>query len=938
MDPFDTSTPEGGAREVPPLLVFDTELALSGEAVPERLVALPDRIVVYGGPEPRQPLRVWPRTSVEAVRLETSVGSCYLQLRCGEHWQDIVRCAGGGGDFHRAIVEQLNAWRRGELRGPLDGAADRPLPGSAGQRRPNWQAVKRIGKLLYPFRGVAVLLFGLSLCTVVIELAPPILTRFLVDDVLQIDRPRGALHESLLLLLAIVLGLLFFRITVTLVALWKARISSRVGTAITASLRDELVRKLNDLPLSFHDRNQVGVLMSRVSYDTETFHTLVHHMTGGLLLQMMQLVGIGVMLFYLNAKLALITMLPMPFILIASAYFTRYLNPRHHHYWEAVGKQASALSGMLSGIRVVKAFVQEDREVKRFWDFSMRLRDSRQTVDYSTSSFTALMGFLFALGGLAVWYIGGRAVLEDQMTLGSLMAFFGYLAMFYSPLTSISESTTWFSNLFTASQRITELLDMPGETDNASALPSARPMEGRVEFDNVSFSYHNDQPVLRNLTLTIEPGERVGIVGRSGSGKSTLVNLIAGLYRVDSGRILVDGVDIREMNSRQLRRHIGMVLQEPFLFRGSVAVNMAYGSTEATPEQILRAARYADAHDFVMRMPFAYDTQLGEGGSGLSGGERQRLSIARAMVFDPKILILDEATASVDAESERSIREAVWRFSRRRTTVSIAHRLSTLRGVDRIVVLDQGRLLEQGTPEELLAQDGLYSRLVKIQMNTRQNREQFAAFVGAAAGSGEGGFDPSLFDGSEGAEDSLFDAEDDEDAGDVDDVFGELQWLDPASTEIRPADREEICVMRDGQTFEGVHALRTFPARHPLEYISLRRRDADGRDRELGLIRDLVDWPPAAQQAVRRSLDRRYLLRPIREIKQVHTDRLGLAFLVMTDGGLVRFSLDRPAENAVPFGPNGLLLLDRTGTFYVIPDRKALPARQQQLLELYCAE
>ena len=249
----------------------------------------------------------------------------------------------------------------------------------------------------------------------------------------------------------------------------------------------------------------------------------------------------------------------------------------------------------------------------------------------------------------------------------------------------------------------------------------------------MSFGYDRSRPVLEDISFTIEPGEMVGVVGRSGSGKSTLVSLIGRLYQCDAGQIRIDGIDVRQANPRQLRRQIGMVPQEPFLFRGSVAANITYGNGQATPEQVLLAARNADSHEFIMRMPFAYETQLGEGGSGLSGGERQRLSIARALLFDPAILILDEATASVDAESERAICQAIRRWARRRTTIVIAHRLSTLQGADRLLVFDQGRLVEQGTPAELLDQGGLYSTLASIQYNLSESRRRFESAAGGDA-------------------------------------------------------------------------------------------------------------------------------------------------------------------------------------------------------------
>ena len=520
---------------------------------------------------------------------------------------------------------------------------------------------------------------------------------------------------------------------------WKGWVSSRVGTTLTSDLRKELVAKLNELPLAFYDRNQAGVLMSQVAYDTETLHTLVYHMTSGFLMQSLQLAGIGVMLLCLNAKLALVTLLPMPLIVAGSWYFTRYLQPRHQHYWAAVGKQASALMGMLAGIRVVKAFVQEDREIRRFAASSRRLRNSRLTVDNAAVTFTAAMGLLFALGGLVVWYLGGRDVLFGSMKFGSLMAFIAFLAMFYAPLTTIAESTTWFASFYSTSRRICALLDVPSESEPAQPTVPLDRFQGSVEFQHVSFAYDRGRPVLEDVSFAIEPGEMVGVVGRSGSGKSTLVSLIGRLYECNAGQIRIDGIDVRQADPRQLRRQIGMVPQEPFLFRGLVAANITYGNELATPEQILLAARNADSHEFIMRMPFAYETQLGEGGSGLSGGERQRLSIARALLFDPAILILDEATASVDAESERAICKAIRRWARRRTTIVIAHRLSTLQGADRLLVFDQGRLVEQGSPAELLDQGGLYSTLASIQYNLSESHRRFESAASSARCAGHCG-------------------------------------------------------------------------------------------------------------------------------------------------------------------------------------------------------
>jgi ATP-binding cassette subfamily B protein len=335
--------------------------------------------------------------------------------------------------------------------------------------------------------------------------------------------------------------------------------------------------------------------------------------------------------------------------------------------------------------------------------------------------FNPSIGLLFQLGGLIVWYVGGQWVLDGSLTLGKLLAFLGYLGMFYAPLGQLTQLTNWLTQFLTASQRTFEILDTSRQIVD---VEHARPMPrcaGHIVFDNVTFGYHRHEPIIKGVSFEIRPGERVGIVGKSGSGKTTLINLLGRFYDVDEGRILIDGVDIREINLDDLRKAVGIVLQEPFLFRGTIYNNITYGRRDTTPERVMEVAKAANAHHFIIRNPLGYDTYIGERGAGLSGGERQRVSIARALLYDPTILVLDEATSNVDTESEQLIQEALTRMTVGRTTIAIAHRLSTLKTSDRIFVVDTGQIVEQGSHEELLALKGLYHRLVKIQ--TELSRE-----------------------------------------------------------------------------------------------------------------------------------------------------------------------------------------------------------------------
>jgi ATP-binding cassette subfamily B protein len=374
-------------------------------------------------------------------------------------------------------------------------------------------------------------------------------------------------------------------------------------------------------------------------------------------------------------------------------------------------------------VRVVKAFAQEAREFRRVGRYCDRLRAGHMAVDIAASTFYPIVGFVFSAGGLIVWYVGGRAILEQHsITLGTLMAFFGYLGMFYGPLNSLMALSQWLTSFTTQANRIFEVLDTEPEVREARDAVDLD-IGGAIRFERVVFGYDPHTPVLKRINLEIRPGEMLGIVGHSGSGKTTLVNLLLRFYDPTEGRISIDGVDLRKIRLASLRGQIGLVLQDAQLFSGTIHENISYGRPEASVEEIFDAANAARAHDFIVRMPDGYDTRLGESGAGLSGGERQRISIARALLFNPKILIFDEATSNVDTVTEREIQKALEALTRGRTTIAVAHRLSTLRNADRIVVFEEGRIAETGTHDELLAQEGIYYKMVNIQTQLTKDKE-----------------------------------------------------------------------------------------------------------------------------------------------------------------------------------------------------------------------
>lgn len=906
------------------LLSVAADLDQAGRTAEQWLVATEECVAVVAAADPEQNLPVrclacYSLKEVQGCRVQMQVGSGYLQVRQHDTWIDILRFSNRLVSRFREAVEQIERLRcNHEFRIDTDLESDPVcrhcgvvLPANDATCRhcqPSVDTFRRVVRLLQPHSKTVLAILVLSITAVGIELVPPWLQKVLVDQVLGNDGQHGDISPLLATLAIIVGALAVVRVTAALLAVVKARLSSEIGTRLTADLRTRMVDKLERLSVSFHDRNQVGLLMSRVAYDTEAMHTFMHHLSGGFLLQILQLVAIGMMLLVLNPKLALITLLPTPLVMLASWYFCKCLYTRNHRYWDAVGKQAAALTSLLSGIRVVKSFTQESREHARFSTASERLRTSRVGVDLANATFSSLVGVLFGLGGLIVWYVGGRDVLGQEMTLGSLMAFLAYLSMFYAPLTTVSEGASWMSNFLSASHRIFSLLDTPVTIDDPPTPTNVDRLQGHIRFDNVVFSYDGQMPVLDHFSLEVQPGEVVGIVGRSGSGKSTLASLVSRLYDVQSGSITIDGIDVREMSGLALRRRVGIVLQEPYLFQGTVSDNIAYGDPGAEPERILLSARAASAHEFILRMPFGYDTMLGERGCGLSGGERQRISIARAILYNPQILILDEATSSVDSESEQLIQRALERFSQGRTTLAIAHRLSTLEHANRLIVLEQGRLIEQGSHRDLLAAGGTYARLVRM---------QFGASAAASADEHEGDVSrPGII-----AQEPV----------DPDNCGTEIPWLEPATSMFHLGIHEVLTLQTAGRRYDAVYTVRAFPASHSEEFLSIRYTDQSGCDREIGLIRDLNNWPEETRHFVRRSLNRRYLLRVVSSLIATRLENGLVSCSAKTDDGEVHFTVHNNPHRVTRFGCNGWLLTDVDDNHFLIPNLESLPFVHRQL-------
>ncbi|MCL1808057.1 MAG: ABC transporter ATP-binding protein/permease [Oscillospiraceae bacterium] len=576
--------------------------------------------------------------------------------------------------------------------------------------------LKRALQLLKPFVRRIVTAEAFMAVASILYLLIPIFNRWLIDDYL------GPMEGPIAHILFIAGAMLLARVLGETIFIISSRAYNRASLGYATSLRTQAYAKLQRLSMSSLAKRTPGDLIRRVMEDTYTIKDFITDIGRWGVEQAVMFVIVLVILLFTNPWLTLLVFIPLPLVCIVLTRFWDFIHIRYERQWRQSSKCNSILHDIIKGIRTVKSFGNEDREIEKFSGQTRKLAQVSSSNEKLWALLFPGMVFFTGIGEFLVLYFGGSSILEGGLSLGVLVQFTMYIAYVYAPLRWLVSFPRWLADAMTSMVKVFEILDEdPDITGKEDALET--PLTGGLKFDGVSFGYKSYEPVLKDINLDIKPGEMIGIVGKSGVGKTTLINLIMRLYDPNAGGVSISGTDLRDMDPAHLHENIGVVFQDTFLFAGTVYDNIAYAKPDAKPEEIIAACKAGGAHDFIIKMPDGYNTVIGENGHTISGGERQRLAIARAVIKDPPLLLLDEATSSLDVETEAAIQDSLHKLIKGRTTIAIAHRLSTLRAADRLIVLDKGKVAETGTHRELLLQKGIYCDLVMAQRQTSKKTE-----------------------------------------------------------------------------------------------------------------------------------------------------------------------------------------------------------------------
>ena len=574
------------------------------------------------------------------------------------------------------------------------------------------ETVRRLWDIVRPYKWFVIISIVLFAVVSGLNLIIPEINKVITDEYITSASPETLSATSYVWL---ILLMLLSQVALRAVGVLRSHALIHASNDMIIDMRNMLFEKIQRLSIEKISKKTAGALMHRITHDVATIHTFLINTLPSLIEQTILFIAIGIVFISNDLSLLLLLLLiPVPLVMFGFSFFWKKIHALFHKSWGASTKTNSILHDIFSGIRVVKSFGMEHRETERFEKAAAKERDLQIKSDALWYTIMPFMQFFMCFGEFIILFYVGNAILDGNMTIGDMSKFSLYASMIYGPLRMFSHMPRQIINFLTATNKVFEIIDEP--LDVADVVDAKKlKIEGHIDINHISFGYDSGSEVLTNIDLHIKPGEFIGIVGKSGVGKSTLINLIMRMYDVEDGSICIDGIDIRDISQESLRSQMGVVLQETFLFSGTIYENIAYAKPDATREEIIAVSKLAGCHSFILKLPDGYDTKVGERGHSLSGGERQRVAIARALLHDPRILILDEATASLDTETEKQIQDALQHLSANRTTIAIAHRLSTLRNATRLVVLDKGRVAEVGTHDELVEKKGIYYGLVMAQ-------------------------------------------------------------------------------------------------------------------------------------------------------------------------------------------------------------------------------